>query len=407
MLVSVARYLRTRLDPETVMVFSTPVPADALLLLGQGLVWDATYDDGRLIGCVTLSDLLKAGHLDIALAWFERKPDTTSPLYRRLQGETVSAEERSRLSFDDRCDLVAVDYARDAVDPDELVGLAALVDTDVEKLQELREVLAGKPGWTAPSGTGICELPPGTDPTVLSYIWSGDHAGCLKQLGEWVERLEAAPPSDTEWPDVAAMHRFLTGDDDAAMAYLERERFSDVRRDWKAIFGDARIVAEQQPVLEQVEAAFDGVPFPGPDHTSLYQAEAADNCSSCSQDKDHKGRWQDIPREQILDCQFAIFWLGAHSLPYYLPAIMHVADRERDEERDDHGPGMLFDILLSFLTFILDDKGLREKQRDRVRQMTPEQLAAIARFAEHYGASVDDVARWKHVATGGEWPALV
>ena len=49
---AVADYLAARLDPHTVLVVLTPVPGDALTMLRQGLVWDASYNAGRLLGDV-------------------------------------------------------------------------------------------------------------------------------------------------------------------------------------------------------------------------------------------------------------------------------------------------------------------------------------------------------------------
>lgn len=411
MIAEVARYLQTRLDPHAIMVVLTPVPADSLLLLGQGLVWNATYDDGRLLGEVGISSLLAAGHLDVARSWLELSGKTDLPLYRLLQDEAVSIQERSSLSFDDRSDLLLADFgAERLVNSEELAALTELEDAGPGNeglLDYLRNVLAGEPVCTPPSEDATrSELTPNCDPWIYEYISSGDHAGCRAKLDAWVRRLEATPPDESRWAGVAALCRFLTDDDDAAMAYLERARFCDARDDWKTIFGDTRIRAEQQAVLEQVEAAFDGVGFPGPRRTSLYQAEAADDYSSCTQDKDHKGRWQDLPREQIFDCQFALTYLGEHSLPYYLPAIMQLAVREREEERDDQGNRWIFESLEYFVNFGLEDEEQRERNIKRYSQMTIEQLAAIARFADYYGAPVEEVARWKHVAAGGDWPPV-
>jgi len=38
---------------------------------------------------------------------------------------------------------------------------------------------------------------------------------------------------------------------------------------------------------------------PGTEHLSLYQAAAGDDRDGCSQERDHKDRWQNVPEEQM------------------------------------------------------------------------------------------------------------
>jgi len=151
-------------------------------------------------------------------------------------------------------------------------------------------------------------------------------------------------------------------------------------------------------MLHTINTAFDGVPFPGPAHFSLYQAEAEDNREGCSQDRDHKGRWQDLPAQHMLDCQYALAHLKGPSLHYYLPAIMSFAVRA--EVLDAY----LFESLEYHLQFNMDDKGLYEYGRKRHSCFTPEQFQALARFAAFYGTPADDVARWEALGRGEDWP---
>jgi hypothetical protein len=115
--------------------------------------------------------------------------------------------------------------------------------------------------------------------------------------------------------------------------------------------GAARVQREKAEVLAVIEAAFNGIDFPGPEHMSLYQAEAEDTYDSCDQSRDHKGRWQDLPRTHILECQWALSYLGKPSLPYYLPAIMSFVVREYDLDADDHKSRWIFHSMECHLRF--------------------------------------------------------
>ena len=85
---------------------------------------------------------------------------------------------------------------------------------------------------------------------------------------------------------------------------------------------DAKDKERRESLLAQIEAAFQDVPFVGPGHPSLYQAEAADNYEECDQSRDHKGSWQTIPLAHFLECSWALSYLDGKGLQYYLPALM-------------------------------------------------------------------------------------
>jgi hypothetical protein len=155
---------------------------------------------------------------------------------------------------------------------------------------------------------------------------------------------------------------------------------------------------EQKELLQIIDTAFDGVLFPGPAHLSLYQAEAEDDRECCSQERDHKGRWQSVPEHQMLECEFALPHLKGPSLHYYLPAIMSFA--VRTEDLSDH----LFQSLEFHLKFVLDDEGLYHYGRKRHALFTPGQFQAVARFSAYYGTPQDDVARWDALGRGEDWP---
>ena len=413
MLQSVARFLETRLDPDVVMVVLTPVPGDALRYLREGLVWCATYSRGRLLGEVGVDDLLAAGHHAPVRSWLEIEGETASPLYALLQGQSVAPATRTELDFDTRIRLLLADHgAGRAVGEREFAELERVAheEDELDSIRGLRGHVSGEsPRRLPPSDAApVRALVDDADADIYDFIVSGDLSGSLAQLRAMVARAETARASHRDWLRIAEMCRFLTGDDEVAMAWLDRARFADVREEWVELFGplgEARVAREKQDVLQAIEAAFDGVPFPGRGHYSLYQAEAADSYGGCGQDRDHKGRWQDLPRQHILQCQWALTHLGAGSLPYYLPAIMSFAVREHDREREDHGVAWIFESLGYHLAFDLGDRGLRDYARKRHSLFSREQLGAVARFAEYYGAEPVDVARWQQLAVGGAWPA--
>jgi uncharacterized protein (TIGR02996 family) len=134
-------------------------------------------------------------------------------------------------------------------------------------------------------------------------------------------------------------------------------------------------------VRARVERAFDGAPPPDEEHRTLYQAEASDNRDWCDRSRDHLGRWQDLPEEHLLDCQFALPHLDEQGLRYYLPAVMALGLRHLFS---DDRP-----VLLENLSFTLGsryDADLRDYVRSRMRLLAPEQRLAICTYcfvAEH------------------------
>lgn len=82
-----------------------------------------------------------------------------------------------------------------------------------------------------------------------------------------------------------------------------------------------------QGLIDWIEQAFDGIPAPGEGHLTLYQAEAADDYAKCDRSRDHLGRWQELPEQHLLDCQWALAYLDEQGIAYYLPAVMCFACR--------------------------------------------------------------------------------
>jgi hypothetical protein len=119
-----------------------------------------------------------------------------------------------------------------------------------------------------------------------------------------------------------------------------------------------------------IDLAFDGVPPPDEDHSTLRQAEAADNYDyTADRSQDFLGRWQDLPVEELLACQWAIPHLDEQGMHYYLPAVMTVAVGQRYHENW---------ITESCEYSLQPSKGnLRDYQRTRLRLLDRGQRAAI------------------------------
>ena len=226
------------------------------------------------------------------------------------------------------------------------------------------------------------------EPSIDMFILFGDLAGGRAQLERAISQALAADPAEVsawDWRVIAETCRFYTGDDELAMSYLARAPVPDVADDWVRIFGDAgaaRVQRAQADVLAAIEQAFDGVPFPGPSHSSLYQAEDWDTGFNSDQSRDHTGRWQDLPRAHILACQWAIFRLDAHALPYYVPALLGHLVREPNRT-------------------ILHEHVRRHLERAdpaRHSRFTAAQRAAVATFAAYDGMSRAVSDRWRALA---------
>lgn len=139
-----------------------------------------------------------------------------------------------------------------------------------------------------------------------------------------------------------------------------------------------------------IEAAFDGVPPPGPGSLSLYQAEAADSYETCGRERDHAGRWQDLPRQHLADCPTATSYLDAEGLRYYAPAIM-CASLEAD------GPGL---VIAASLASTLSPRNaeLRGYARVRLGGWDRAQRRATAAWMRHDGADLSAVQAWERAA---------
>lgn len=414
----VAEYLEPRLCRDAVSVVLTVVPVDdAIALLRAGLVWSVRYDRGRLLAEVSSWDLLAGGHVELLRRWAEAD-ERPGAVQRALRGEQVEDDEVDALGWRELVDVrLAQRCLGREISAADLAAIEARASTDdTSRLRELREILASPLGEHRRALTDDPIEALDDDPTdahvldLYDYVRTGDHAGCLRRLRSAVAHaaeVQGETPARRPWPRLARVCRLLTGDDAAAMALLERAPLPDTHDDWVEFFGAlgvARIQRAKDVVLAAVERAFEGVPFPGKRHRSLFQAEAADSYRGCDQSRDHTGRWQDLPREHILACQFALPHLSGESLQYYLPALVSFVVREHDQPAADHGTRWIFESIEYHLRFSLDDPGRRDHQAERHRRFTPAQFAAIAAFADYYRCSAADRARWRALGRGEPWP---
>lgn len=160
-----------------------------------------------------------------------------------------------------------------------------------------------------------------------------------------------------------------------------------VRADEEAARREAEVQRVEQltALMAAVDLAFDGVPAPSEPHPTIHAAEAADwpTASTYTPSRDHRGRWQELPRQHLRECPYALVRLDAEGLHYYLPAIMTAAIRQELASRDGETPAdpplFLVERLGDHLTPGGDDGG-RAWTRERLRLLTGPQRAVVGAY---------------------------
>ena len=137
---------------------------------------------------------------------------------------------------------------------------------------------------------------------------------------------------------------------------------------------------EMETPIRRIELAFDGVDRP--EKLTLHVAEEHDNYDYDNDDfhrqRDHVGRWQDIPEEHLLRCVDGLSHLAADGLPYYLPAAMRWVIRNfRDTD------SLLVDWTIYQLAPNREDKNLSERYDRRFARFTIPQWCACEVFLDH------------------------
>lgn len=155
--------------------------------------------------------------------------------------------------------------------------------------------------------------------------------------------------------------------------------------------------ARAERALGIIERAFDGVPPPDADHRTLFQAAAWDGHRVVDQQRDHKGRWQDLPDAHVHACPNALYHLDAQGMRYYLPALMSYVVR---------GVGVRRPGAHDALSFMLmpDTSGHKDHQHRLLSGLTLAQREAIVAFLEHIGAPPAAQEPWRRVVALGDDP---
>ena len=132
-------------------------------------------------------------------------------------------------------------------------------------------------------------------------------------------------------------------------------------------------------LIKLIEDSFDGVEQP--QDLTLHVAEAHDGYDYDHDDehrrKDFFGRWQDVPSEDIQNCQTALSYLDKVGMRYYLPAYMvwYLKNCEKTN-------AVLGDHTLYSLDNHPNDPKLAEYHRERFSLFDEDQMNACAKFVK-------------------------
>ena len=140
----------------------------------------------------------------------------------------------------------------------------------------------------------------------------------------------------------------------------------------------------REKIVQCISEAFDGAPLPT--DTTLYEAENADDYGSDRHKgkKDHMGRWQDLPDEHVLDCQWAFPYLSKQGVRYYLPAFLVFMLRYMDDNK--LSDNWIFHAMDCALGMNLEsaDARQREHSQEQFCLLTPGQNSAVNEFVQYY-----------------------
>lgn len=401
---TVLRFLRPRLDPGHLLVGDTLVQAPLDPLLTHGGLWSVGFHQGRLVAEVSLRDVLLLGQVDTALAHLSERGEGDSLLAQTLRDEAPEVPEG--LSWSVRLQLALAEHALGRT-PD-AAAIEAL-RTHAPSGREARRLERTVDAWSRPPEARrerpVRAVERTQVPLLMEIVRKGDLEGGWAQVTWAVDHLEYLRPLDLEQ---LAEVQMLYADTAGARVTVERLPWSKAQELWPRLFGaegQARVDQARERVLAVIDAAFDGVPFPGPDHRSLHQANAWDDYERCDQSLDHTGRWQDLPREHLLANQWALAHLDGPGLHYVLPAAMSLMVREGEDTRPDHGSGWIFESTRFTLYILGPNDQLAEYQRERLGGWTPAQYAALVEFAVFIDLEPKHIASLRDLAEGRGWPS--
>lgn len=400
---SVLRFLRPRLDPHHLLVGDTLVQAPLAPLLTHGGLWSVGFHQGRLVAEVSLRDVLLLGQVDTALAHLSARGEGDSLLAQTLRDEAPEIPEG--VSWSVRLQLALAEHALGRTPTGDAVAQLRAHAPGGREARRLERTLRA---WTEPT-TGrerpVRPVERTQVPLLMEIVRKGDLEGGWAQVTWAVDHLDYLSPLDLEQ---LAEVQLLYGETAAARRTLERLPVSRSQALWPRLFGavgQAVVDQDRARVLAVIDAAFDGVPFPGPEHRSLHQANAWDDYETCDQSLDHTGRWQDLPRAHLLTNQWALPHLDGPGLHYVLPAAMSLMVREGQDTRPDHGSGWIFESTRFTLYILGPTDPLADYQRERLGGWTADQYAALVEFAVFIDLEPKHIASLRDLAEGRGWPS--
>lgn len=138
------------------------------------------------------------------------------------------------------------------------------------------------------------------------------------------------------------------------------------------------VLAERDALLEEIQAAFDGVGRQGgvswSEAVVLDYYGTAEECAK-ARAKDQEARWQDLPENPAWDPETGVggwSFLDAIGFRYYLPAAMVVALRRG------------WDDAITFHLLLRDDD-LREWTQDKWTLLSLRQRLCVKRYLQYLG----------------------
>ncbi|MFT5681405.1 MAG: hypothetical protein ACI8RZ_002311 [Myxococcota bacterium] len=391
-------FLLTHADPDHLLIEGIVVAASAHTLLEQGLVSDIEMHAGRLLCVADPTTLIAARQHPPLLGWLKHLAEEKPALKAVLYGHRCHPEGWP--------EQAAVLIARRVLgQPDDSEAHARLLSITDQRDRPFRQILKAmtRPPPAPPRHRRARPVDQTAVPTLTVLFDSGDIEGVRAQIAWAVDYIEYLQQG--ELTDLATTQCAFGLVEDARKTI---DRIPGRGRELRPILlgeaGRVEVAKEKQDLLDAIEVAFGAVGFPGPDHRSLHQAEAADSYDSWDQSEDHKGTWQTLPRAHLLRCQWALGHLDAHGMQYILPAAMSLWIREAEQAHDDHGSGWIFESTLFTLYIEKPDSNLRAYQEQRFERFTRAQFAAVARFATYAELDEKHIRGWEQLARGEDWP---
>lgn len=140
---------------------------------------------------------------------------------------------------------------------------------------------------------------------------------------------------------------------------------------------------KKEALIQEIKKAFAGVPVPS--KITFHVAEAHDDYDYQNDDKhrqkDHLGSWEEIPEEHFLNCEYAIPYLDAEGIQYYLPALMiwTLTHYQQGNEAE-----LNMDSTIYALNPQLENEKLKAYHENRFSMFNLYQNKACAKFLKYF-----------------------